>query len=350
LVFEEGPAAFAGPPCGRAGFLHLSGVLKGRGGLLPPPPELQMHLFKAISLKLISLLLFAFMSVLVRSVGDSVPVGQAVFFRSAFAIVPVVLIYTWRGEMRAAMKTSRPLGHLGRGSLGIAGMFANFSALFRLPLVEATAISFLSPLITVALSALILKERVRVYRWSAVAVGFVGVMVMLVPHLDPSRYAAGAATTATIIGACCALFSAFSNAGTVIQTRRLTFTESTPSIVFYFSLTCTVGGLLTLPFGWVMPAPPVLAALVSVGLLGGLSHIVLTESYRFASASVLAPFDYSAMLWAFILGWFFFSELPDMYVYIGSVIVAAAGLFIIWRERQLGLKHDKFDEGPPVVT
>lgn len=331
------------------GFLHLSGVLKGRIGILPLP-ELQMHLFKAVSLKLISLLLFAFMSVLVRSAGDSVPIGQVVFFRSAFAIVPVVLIYTWRGEMRAAMRTSRPLGHLGRGTLGIAGMFSNFSALFRLPLVEATAISFLSPLITVALSALILKERVRIYRWSAVLAGFVGVMVMLVPHFEPARYAAGAVATASVVGAVCALISAFCNAGTVIQTRRLTFTESTPSIVFYFSLTCTIGGLLTLPFGWVMPSPPALVALVSIGLLGGLSHIVLTESYRFASASVLAPFDYTAMLWAFLLGWFVFSELPDMYVYIGSVIVAGAGLFVIWRERQLGLAHDKFDEGPPVVT
>jgi len=309
-----------------------------------------MNVFKAVSLKLISTLLFSIMSVLVRGVGDSVPVGQVVFFRSAFAIVPVVLIYTWRGEMRAAMRTSRPLGHLGRGTLGIAGMFSNFAALFRLPLVEATAINFLSPLITVALSALILKERVRIYRWSAVALGFAGVMVMLVPHFEPARYAAGALAAASVIGAICALISAFCNAGTVIQTRRLTFTESTPSIVFYFSLTCTVGGLLTIPFGWVMPSPQVLAALVSIGLLGGLSHILLTESYRFASASVLAPFDYAAMLWAFILGWIVFSELPDLYVYIGSVIVAVAGLFVIWRERQLGLKHPKFDEGPPGVT
>jgi drug/metabolite transporter (DMT)-like permease len=332
------------------GFLHLTGVLKGRVGLSPTPPELQMHLFKAVSLKLISSLLFAIMAVLVRGVGDTVPVGQVVFFRSAFAILPVVLIYTWRGEMRAAMRTSRPLGHLGRGTLGIAGMFSNFSALFRLPLVEATAISFVSPLITVALSALLLKERVRIYRWSAVALGFSGVLVMLVPQFEPARYAAGAAATASVVGAICALISAFCNAGTVIQTRRLTFTESTPSIVFYFSLTCTIGGLLTLPFGWVMPSPQVLVALVSVGVLGGLSHIVLTESYRFASASVLAPFDYTAMLWALVLGWIVFSELPDIYVYVGAVIVAAAGLFVIWRERKLGVEHDKFDEGPPVVT
>ena len=127
-----------------------------------------MHPFKAIGLKLISALLFAFMSALVRQLGDVAPVGQMVFFRSAFAILPVVLVYAVRGELATAVRTSRPLGQLGRGLLSVGGMFTNFSALTRLPLADATAISFASPLITVALAAIILKERVRIYRWSAV--------------------------------------------------------------------------------------------------------------------------------------------------------------------------------------
>src|SRR5471030_3272974 len=195
-----------------------------------------MNLFKAIGFKLISALLFAAMSALVRQLGDVAPVGQLVFFRSACAIPPVLLIYAFRGELMTAVRTSRPLGQLGRGALSVGGMFTNFSALTRLPLADATAISFASPLITVALAAIILKERVRMYRWTAVLVGFAGVIVMLIPHLDVSHYAtAGAAATATV-GSLFEITAAFCNAGTVIQTRRLAQSETTSSIVFYFSL------------------------------------------------------------------------------------------------------------------
>ena len=305
-----------------------------------------MHPFKAIGLKLISALLFAFMSALVRQLGDVAPVGQMVFFRSAFAILPVVLVYAIRGELATAMRTSRPLGQLGRGLLSVGGMFTNFSALTRLPLADATAISFASPLITVALAAIILKERVRIYRWSAVLIGFGGVIVMLIPHLDIGRYAVigGAAAAA---GSMFAVISAFCNAGTVIQTRRLTQSETTSSIVFYFSLVCAIAGALTLPFAWHSPTPRELIALIALGVLGGFAHILLTESYRYGTASLVAPFDYTSMLWALLLGYWLFGELPDTLVYVGASIVAAAGLFVIWRERQLGLQRAREAEGPP---
>ena len=206
--------------------------------------------------------------------------GQMVFFRSAFAILPVVVIYALRGELASAVYTSRPLGQLGRGLLSVFGMFTNFSALTRLPLADATAISFASPLITVALAAVILKERVRVYRWSAVLVGFAGVIVMLIPHFDVGHYAAAGAAATAAIGSLFALSSAVCNAGTVIQTRRLTQSETTPSIVFYFSIVCAIAGALTLPFAWHTPTGSELAALIALGVLGGIAHIFLTESYR----------------------------------------------------------------------
>ena len=306
-----------------------------------------MNLFKGIGLKLASALLFAAMSALVRQLGDVAPVGQMVFFRSAFAVLPVVVIYAFRGELSSAVRTSRPLGQLGRGLLSVGGMFTNFSALTRLPLADATAISFASPLITVALAAVILKERVRIYRWSAVLVGFAGVIVMLVPHFDVGYYAAAGATTAATIGSLLALISAFCNAGTVIQTRRLTQSETTPSIVFYFSLVCAIAGAVTLPFAWHTPTGSELVALIALGVLGGIAHIFLTESYRFATASVVAPFDYTSMLWALMLGYWLFGELPSALVYVGGAIVAGAGLFVIWRERQIGLKRARAAEGPP---
>lgn len=309
-----------------------------------------MNLFKAIGFKLISALLFAAMSALVRQLGDVAPVGQMVFFRSAFAILPVVVIYAIRGELATAVRTGRPFGQLGRGLLSVGGMFTNFSALTRLPLADATAISFASPLITVALAAIILKEHVRIYRWSAVLVGFAGVIVMLVPHFELGAYATAGVATAAAVGSVLALISAVCNAGTVIQTRRLTQSETTSSIVFYFSLVCAIAGALTLPFAWHSPTGSELVALISLGVLGGIAHIFLTESYRHASASVVAPFDYSAMLWALLLGYWMFGELPSALVYVGAAIVGGAGLFVIWRERQLDLKRMPAAEGPPMQT
>jgi drug/metabolite transporter (DMT)-like permease len=305
-----------------------------------------MNLFKAILLKLASALMFALMSALVRYLGDSVPLGQQVFFRSAFAIVPVVVIYAIRQELHHALHTRRLLGHVGRGTISVAGMFLNFAALVRLPLSDATAISFAAPLITVAFAAMFLGERVRAFRWSAVGIGFVGVLVMLWPYFDLAHYS-GPGTAGATVGAICAIAAAFTNAGSVIQTRRLTTTESTSSIVFYFSLICAVGGLATLPFGWVMPGGPQLAALIGLGVLGGLAHVLLTESYRHAPASLIAPFDYSSMLWAFILGYAMFGEVPTIYVYVGAAVVAGSGLFVIWRERQLGLQRIREIKNPP---
>jgi drug/metabolite transporter (DMT)-like permease len=225
--------------------------------------------------------------------------------------------------------------------LSVCGMFTNFSSLTRLPLADATAIGFASPLITVALAAVILKEQVRIYRWTAVFVGFAGVIVMLIPHLDVGQYvAAGVATTAAV-GSLFAITSAVCNAGTVIQTRRLTQSETTSSIVFYFSLVCAIAGALTLPFAWYTPTGAELAGLISLGILGGLAHIFLTESYRHAAASVVAPFDYSSMLWALLFGYWVFGELPGALVYLGAAIVAGAGLFVIWRERALGFKRTR---------
>jgi len=219
--------------------------------------------------------------------------------------------------------------------LSIAGMFFNFGAVARLPLVESNAIAFSSPLFTVALAALILGERVRVYRWSAVIIGFVGVLVVLSPHLSGEELTAAVAGATSFLGVVYAICGSVTNAGTAIQTRRLAQSESTSSIVFYFSLSCALAGLATLPFGWITPTVGETVVLISIGILGGTGHIFLTESYRHASASLVAPFDYTSMIWALVLGYAMFGETPTSEIVLGSAIIAAAGLFVIWRERQL---------------
>src|SRR4051812_2832555 len=155
-----------------------------------------MNLAKAFLLKALSALLFALLSACVRYLGEqAVPLGQMVFFRAAFAIVPVLLIDAWRRELADVVRTERPFGHFLRGFISMCGMFLNFAALARLPLVDATAISFAAPLITVAFAAWFLGERVRIYRWSAVAVGFIGIIVMLWPYLSLAQYATGGSAT-----------------------------------------------------------------------------------------------------------------------------------------------------------
>jgi drug/metabolite transporter (DMT)-like permease len=300
-----------------------------------------MNTGKGILLKLISAVLFALMSALIRYLGARYPIGQVVFYRSAFAIVPVLLVYAWRGELASVVRTERPLGQAGRGALSIVGMFCNFGALARLPLVESNAISFTSPLFSVALAALILKERVRIYRWSAVIVGFIGVLVVLAPHLSGDELTFAMASATTLTGIAYAITGSFTNAGTMIQTRRLTRSETTSSIVFYFSLYCALAGLVTWPFGWLRPTGGEFAVLIGIGVLGGMAHIFLTESYRYASASVVAPFDYTSMIWALVLGYIMFGETPTLMIVAGSAIIAGAGLFVIWREHQLALARRK---------
>jgi drug/metabolite transporter (DMT)-like permease len=215
-------------------------------------------------------------------------------------------------------------------------MFSYFAALTYLPLADVTAISFTSPLFVVALAALVLGEQVHVYRWSAVAVGFVGVLIMVSPHLGiGSVGGAGSSAYGVFFAFAAAVFSAFA----MIAIRRMTSTESATAIALYFQLTCATVGAATLPFAWVTPDTKGLLLLMLMGVMGGFGQLFMTNSYRFAQASVIANFDYVAMIWAILLGWLLFGELPAPAVYAGSVIVSGAGLFIAWRERQLGIEY-----------
>jgi drug/metabolite transporter (DMT)-like permease len=223
-------------------------------------------------------------------------------------------------------------------------MFTGFTALILLPLADATALSYAAPIFTVVLAALILKERIRVYRWSAVAVGFLGVMVMLWPYLGRTS----GLDQLQAIGAACGLAGAVCAGFATIETRKLTATEATGAIVFYFMVFTTVLALLTLPAGFFIPSQawrwPDLhdaSLLVLMGVMGGIGQITLTESFRNGDASLIAPFDYLSMVWAILLGWFLFAELPRPAMLLGAAIVIASGIFVIVRERRLGIDRSR---------
>jgi len=295
---------------------------------------------RGIALKLGSVFLFIVMAALIKATSQDVPPGEAVFFRSVFAL-PVILGWlAWRGELSTGLRAERPMGHVWRGVIGVSAMGCNFAALGMLPLPEVTAIGYAAPLMTVLLAALLLGERLRAVRMTAVGIGLCGVLIVLWPRLSVDVVDRVAA-----IGAALVLASAALRALVQIHIRRLVQTESTSAIVFYFSLTSTGIALLTLPFGWTLPGPEAALMLVTAGVLGGIAQILLTSAYRGAEAALLAPFDYASMLFALIIGYSVFGEVPTGTMLLGAGIVMAAGGLIIWRERQLGIERGKARPG-----
>jgi drug/metabolite transporter (DMT)-like permease len=302
-----------------------------------------MKLHLGIFLHLLAVLCFTTQGALVRYVGDRVPLGEIVFSRSLMAIVPVLLLLFWRGRL-GDLKTGNLRGHFTRSFTNIGGMFLNFAGFARIPLADATAIGYAMPLFTVVLAAAFLGEVVRRWRWGAVIVGFLGVLLMLSPHLGQGESDASSALGAFFVLAAALMFGIAHT-----HVRHMTATETTGALVFYYSVIGTTISLVTIPLGWILPQPGDLLALALLGIFGGMAQLTVTESFRYAPASVLAPFAYTSMLWAMVIGYFWFGEVPELVVLVGAIIVIAAGLFVIWRERQLGLekKHTPTGDVPP---
>ncbi|MGR3548999.1 MAG: DMT family transporter [Roseovarius sp.] len=298
-----------------------------------------MRPLTGISLKLISVMLFITMSSLIKATAAHVPPGEAVFFRSFFAIPVILLWLALRGDLRTGLKATSPLNHFWRGFVGTAAMGLGFAALGLLPLPEVTALGYAAPLLVVIFAAMFLNEQVGVVRIGAVALGLGGVLIVLAPRL--TALSGPTMETMQAVGAMLALTGAICAALAQIYVRKLVQTEETSAIVFYFSITSTLLSLLTIPFGWVIPSGPEFGLLVMAGLLGGLGQIFLTSSYRFADASVVAPFDYASILFALGIGYFIFDEVPTRAMLTGASLVILAGILIILRERQLGIRRNK---------
>jgi len=250
-----------------------------------------------------------------------IPVFEIVLFRNAFAFVPLGL-YIWRTSGVAVLRTRRPLGHLHRSVVGMTGMICSFFALQRLALTEATAFTFAAPLFMTALSALMLRERVGPHRWGAVLAGFLGVLIMVRP--EPGHM--------NLVGVAFALTAALGSALAMVQIRQIAVTEKGPTIVFYFTLAGTLVGLAGSLFHWVTPDPQTLAVLVLGGLIGGVGQLFLTEAIRVAPVGVVAPFDYTQLIWATGFGLLIWGELPHPATVAGASVVAASGIYILHRE------------------
>lgn len=298
-----------------------------------------------IMLKIVSVAVFVAMSSCIKAAG-TVPAGQIVFFRSFFAIFPIVAFLAFQGKLGTAFSTKRPLNHIARGVVGVCAMGLGFFALIRLPLPEAIALNYAQPLLVVVFSSIFLGEAIRVYRWSAVAVGLVGVLVISWPEL--TLLGSGAALgDQEVLGVIAALVAAAISAVAMLLVRNLVQSEPTATIVLWFSVTASLLALLSLPFGWQALTPAQAGLLIAAGFCGGLAQILMTAAYRHAEASVVAPFEYTSMLLGIVVGYLAFGDVPTVHMLIGGVIVVAAGIFIIWRERQLGLERARTRQATP---
>ncbi len=292
-----------------------------------------MRPLRSITLKICSVLVFIVMSAMIKATAQHVPAGQAVFFRSFFAIPVIVAWLALRGELALGFRTANPLGHVWRGFAGTIAMGLGFAGLAYLPLPEVTAIGYAAPLLTVVFAAMFLNEEVRAFRISCVILGLTGVLVVLSPRLTVLRDGMGQTEA---LGAMLVLGGAVFAALAQVFVRKLVATERTATVVFWFSATASALSLVTLPFGWVMPDMTELALLVGCGILGGIGQILLTSSYREADASLVAPFDYASMIFSIAIGYFIFAEVPTTPTVAGAALVVTAGILIILRERKLG--------------
>lgn len=294
--------------------------------------------------KVLSAFIFTLMLTLVKITGERLPVGELLFARNIFGLIPVMIVVAWTGHLRDALKTNDLPGHFRRAFAGMMAMGLWFSALQYLSFPEATAIVYAAPLMMVVLAATVLGERVRVYRWTAVGVGFVGVFIILYPQMREGFDVFG--NTASL-GAALALCAAAFMALTSVFVRQLARKEPTLTIVLYFLIAGTAFTALTFPT-WVVPSWSDAGLLVLIGILGGVGQLFLTRAFHHAEASLIAPFEYTSMIWVVAIGYTVFDEIPTVHVLVGAVIVVGSGIFVILRERKLGLPRAERKMGAPL--
>jgi drug/metabolite transporter (DMT)-like permease len=287
---------------------------------------LKQNRMLGIALRIGAATCFGCMAALIKlGAARGVSLPELGFYRFAFGLPPLLLWMAWSGSF-GAWRTTRPLAHLGRGVIGLSTMLLAFAAVTLLPLAESATIGFVAPLFSVILSALLLSEPVGKHRWSAVVVGFIGVLIVMQPggsHIPP-------------LGLAIALTAALGVAGVTITIRTLGRTESTPTIVLWFTLFSMIATGALMPFFAEWHDARTWAILLGLGLFGGMGQLFLTSALRFAPVSVVVPFDYTQLLWAVLLGWWLWGTHPPATTWAGAAVIVASGLYTIYREHKLG--------------
>jgi len=271
--------------------------------------------------RITALVLFATMDAMVKWLGDAYGPFQMMLFRSTLALVPLYLFYRSAGGLRL-VRSNRPLLQVARIATGFGSLLGFFYVLPRMPLVDAYAISFAAPLFMVGLAVPVLNEAVGWRRWCAVVVGFVGVLIMLEPWTIGVHWL----SLLLLLGTFCYSLS-------TVLTRLISRYDHDAATIFWFCLAAAITSLIGAIPGWKWPSLADWFWLGSLGLIGGVGQILVTRALRLAPASVLAPFDYSSIVFAVLYGYLWFREDPSPAVWYGLPLVIGSGFYILHRER-----------------
>ena len=273
----------------------------------------------------LSVCAFSMMDLIVKW-SDDYPLGQVIFFRGFFGIVLYYFVIP-KERIRDFYFTKRPLLHFSRCFFGLAALLSIFTALRNLPLATVVSISFAAPIFTTIFSIFFLSERVGYFRWLAVFIGFIGILIISEPgfsslnvyYIYPVIFVLGMSYVA-------------------ISIRQLSSTEPVWLISLFFSAAITIAGLLTLPFGWIMPSFYDLTLLSMIGFFGGVANLWLSQSYKFSEVSLVTPLKYLALVFAILFGYLIWGEVPSGKTLIGAILVVASSIIIFRRE--IALKKD----------
>jgi len=257
---------------------------------------------------------------------DMFPVGQVLFSRFFFGLIPILMLVP-RGEFKTFYKTSRPKLHAFRAITGTLAIIALFIALREIPLADVVSLTFGGPIFVTLGSIFFLSEKVGVKRWLAVLIGFFGMLLIVKPAYEELNIYYIFPIIFCIFFACVAL-----------SIRSLSSTEPNYRIALYFSLLSMIVGLLTLPFGWVMPNKFEFFLLIFTGLVGSVANILLTVSLRYAEASLVTPTKYLNLVFAILLGYFIWSEIPKLLTLVGAGLIIISSVIIFMRESELKKK------------
>tara|TARA_B100000686_G_scaffold278297_1_gene298176 strand:- start:427 stop:1269 length:843 start_codon:yes stop_codon:yes gene_type:complete len=262
---------------------------------------------------------FSIMDLVVKW-SDSYPLGQVIFFRGFFGVLLYFLIMP-RDRIKNFYYTKRPGLHFLRCFFGLIALLAIFTALRNLPLATVVSISFAAPIFTTILSIFLLSEKVGLFRWLAVIVGFVGIIIITEPGF----------TSLNIYFIYPVIFC-LGMSYVAITIRQLSTSEPVWLISLYFSATITLASFFTIPYGWIMPDIKDLILLMSIGILGGAANLWLSQSYKFSEVSLVTPLKYLALVFAIIFGYFIWNEVPSIKTLIGAFLVITSSIIIFRRE------------------
>ena len=273
---------------------------------------------------IVSVLFFSFMDILIK-VTEEYDVGQTMFFRAFFGLIPIYFLIP-KEKIKDFYKTKNFKLHFYRSFFGAIAMAAIFIGLRNLQLAEVTALAFSAPLWVVVFSMFFLSETIRLKRWIAVGLGFVGTIIISKPGFDNLN-----------IYYIYPIIFCIGFAGVSILIRRLTLAgEPVWLIAFYFSLFSGLGGLITLPLGrWIMPNTYDFILLILIGLLGSVANLLLTQSYKLAEVTLTTPLKYLSLVFAIIFGFYFFKEIPTIYTLSGAGLIVVSSAIIFFRESEL---------------